>query len=307
MNDMELYSAIEAVVNFDLENDPDLIAVESEIETIDYAMESAQLEYELTGDERFESVIEASLKKKILSEDNWFGKLVATIKKFIRNALQSIRAMLNRIANKIRLMKAKSMQKQVKAAGKSKLDHSVDISKSAYAMLTFSDEDTKNLKKDMTAMVNEYISRSIAAARKYGSFDKNQIKKVLKTGATVTEKKKLGKDDKVKIDIKTVKSYLDIAVKMLTQLDKSFPSVKKTIDKYKATPQDRQYVRLGVNFAYNVVTEGVRKYYSTAMSVARIATGGQSGGEYAGQVKPGKPGKSILNPDYQKPAADDEE
>ena len=292
MNDMELYAAVEAVVNFDLENDPDLIAAESEIETIDYAMESAQLEYDMTGDERFETVIEASLKKRILSEDNWFGKLVASIKKFIRNALQSIRAILNRLANKIRLHKAKSMTKQVKAAGKSKLDHSISISKSMYSYLVFDDESSKMLKKDMTANINWMINTSINAARKYGSFDKKQIAKVLKVDYKVTEKKKLSKDDKVQIDVKTVKGCLDSAVKMLTSLDKSFPSVKKTMQKYKATPQDRQYVRLGVNFAYNMMTAEVRNYYSAAMSAARAAIGGTSGGEYAATVKAPKDGEN---------------
>ena len=178
MNDMELYAAVEAVMNFDLENDPDLIAAESMIETIDYAMESAQFEYDMTGDDRFESVIEASLKKKILSEDHWFGKLVASIKKYIRNALQSIRAILNRLANKIRLMKAKSMQKQVKAAGKSKLDHSVNISSS---MKEFLDSETPKMAgKNLSGSIKQMIEASIAAARKYGSFDKKQITNILK-------------------------------------------------------------------------------------------------------------------------------
>ena len=294
MNDMELYAAVEAVMNFDLENDPDLIAAESTIETIDYAMESAQFEYDMTGDDRFESVIEASLKKKILSEDHWFGKLVASIKKFIRNALQSIRAILNRLANKIRLMKAKSMQKQVKAAGKSKLDHSVNISSS---MKEFLDSETpkmagKNLSTDIKVM----IENGIAAARKYGSFDKKQITNVLKNYEKIKEKKKLSSKDKVNVDIKSVKTYLDVAVKYLTSLDKSFPSAKKTMDKYKATPQDRQYVRLATNLSYNILTEYIRVYYAAAMSVARVAVGGASGGEYAATVKyPNKTTKNVLN------------
>ena len=293
MNDMELYSAIEAVMNFDLENDPDLIAAESTIETIDYAMESAQFEYDITGDDRFESVIEASLKKKILSEDNWFGKLVAAIKKFIRNALQSIRAILNRLANKIRLMKAKSMQKQVKAAGKSKLDHSVNVSSS---MKEFLDSETPKMAgKNLSADIKAMIDAAIAAARKYGSFDKKQITNILKNYEKITEKKKLSSKDKVKVDIKSVKNYLDVAVKYLTSLDKSFPSAKKTMDKYKATPQDRPYVRLATNLSYNILTEYIRTYYAAAMSVARAAVGGSSGGEYAATVKtPTKTTKNVL-------------
>ena len=98
------------------------------------------------------------------------------------------------------------------------------------------------------------------------------------------------------VDIKSVKTYLDVAVKYLTSLDKSFPSAKKTMDKYKATPQDRQYVRLATNLSYNILTEYIRVYYAAAMSVARVAVGGASGGEYAATVKyPNKTTKNVLN------------
>ena len=284
MNDMELYSAIEAVVNFDLENDPDLIAAESAIETIDYAMESAQLEYDLTGDERFETVIEASLKKKILSEDNWFGKLVAAIKKFIRNAMAAIRAVLNRIANAIRLRKAKSMQKDLKTASKSTLDHSVTVSKS---MKDFLDDNLTFAKKDMKGIATDTIEAAVEYARKNGTVDKKAVENYFKVKGGIKEKKKLSDKEKVTIDIKTVKSYMDVTVKMLSSLDKSFPSVKKVIDKYKALPQERTYVRVGTNFAYNLITADIKRYYTAAMSVARIATGGGTG-EYAAQYKAGK-------------------
>ena len=299
MNDMELYSAIEAVVNFDLESDPDMIAAESAIETIDYAMESAQLEYDLTGDDRFETVIEASLKKKILSEDNWFGKLVAAIKKFIRNALISIRAALNRIANAIRQRKAKAMQKDLKTASKSKLDHSVNVSKS---IKDFLDDNLAFANKGMNGIVEDTIKACVERARKDGTIDKKYAEMFFKSKGGVKEKKKLSDKEKVTIDIKTVKSYMDVTVKMLNSLDKSFPSVKKVIDKYKALPQERTYVRVGTNFAYNMATATIKDYYTAAMSVARIATGGGSDGEYAAQYKAGKDVKikgKVVAPGYK--------
>ena len=282
MNDMELYSAIEAVVNFDLESDPDMIAAESAIETVEYALESAQMEYELTGDERFETVIEASLKKKILSEDNWFGKLVATIKKFIRNAMASIRAMLNKLANKVRLMKAKSMQKTVKAASKSKLTHEVKISESLKFYL---DKMNYVIDKDMKNAITMLIDESIELARTKGTIEKADVQKLSKVQPQLIDKKSLPKKGSVTIDLKGCKTYLDKAVKALTGLDKSFPSAKQVINKNKATHGEKGYIRTAVNYVYNLYTGLVKQYYTAAMQVCRVATAGGSGGEVKTQLK----------------------
>ena len=62
MANTEFLSALEAVLNVDLENDPDLIAAEATVGAAEYAIESASFEID-NGNDEFIPIVEAALSK----------------------------------------------------------------------------------------------------------------------------------------------------------------------------------------------------------------------------------------------------
>lgn len=258
--DMYEFGAMEAALSFDLENDPDLVAIEANLDTIDYALESARIEYNISGDSRYAAVLEAAEEKQKSGIKDWFGTLTKKVSLFVKNAIQSVRAALSRLANTIRLKKAKKMQEKignVKATNPNIYD--ANISGSVWNSLK------TGLTKDPAAAIDSTISSFIAALQKSGSLDsgfktqaKNDIYSVGRDGGGRT----------YAILATDVKPILDKAVKYLDSLGKSFPKAKDRINKENASGTDKGVIRVATSSAYNVVTAAVKEYYTNAMKVA---------------------------------------
>ena len=258
--DMYEFGAMEAALSFDLENDPDLVAIEANLDTIDYALESARIEYNISGDSRYAAVLEAAEEKQKSGIKDWFGTLAKKVSLFVKNAIQSVRAALSRLANSIRLKKAKKMQDKignVKAANPSIAD--ANISTNVWNSLK------AGMKSDISAAIDSTISSFIEALKRSGSIDrgyKDQVKnEIYNTGR--------GEAGKVAaILVEDVKPILDKAVKYLDALGKSFPKAKDRINKENASGTDKGIIRVATSSAYNVVTAAVKEYYTNAMKVA---------------------------------------
>ena len=96
--------ALEAL---DLENDPDMMAIESNMSLIDYAIESASFEIEL-GNEEFGKVLEAANSKKAATGDSWFSQLASKVAKFVDKIVRFFREQLDRVKNLFTAKKAKA-------------------------------------------------------------------------------------------------------------------------------------------------------------------------------------------------------
>lgn len=257
MDSIYLYGALEAAMNFDLENDPDMVAIEANLDTIDYALESARLEYDMSGDDRYVPVIEAAEEKQKGGIKDWFNTMAKKVSLFVKNAIQSVRMMLSRVANAARLKKANKMSGKLKDMS---LEPAVKISGDVYSALSRG----LNIRPD--AKINELIGTFIDTLKKDGSISK-EIKQ--------DEKDKLfntkvvgGKSEHSPVNAARAKYFLDDAVKYLSALGKSFPKAKERINQENAKGVDKGIIRVATTSAYNVVTAAVKEYYSAAMKVA---------------------------------------
>lgn len=267
--DMYEFGAMEAALSFDLENDPDLVAIEANLDTIDYALESARIEYNISGDSRYAAVLEAAEEKQKSGIKDWFGTLAKKVSLFVKNAIQSVRAALSRLANAIRLKKASSMGKKLEdkygktgpvSAGKLKMDAAT------YSAMT------KGLASDPSAAIDTCITNFISQLKQNGSIDKDAKSKAKADIFTVTP---TAYNANVQlVDAKVVKNFLDNAVKYLNALGKSFPKAKDRINKENATGTDKGVIRVATSSAYNVVTAAVKEYYTNAMKLANAACKG---------------------------------
>ena len=258
--DMYEFGAMEAALSFDLENDPDLVAIEANLDTIDYALESARIEYNMSGDARYAAVLEAAEEKQKSGIKDWFGTLAKKVSLFVKNAIQSVRAALSRLANAIRLKKAKKMQDKignVKATNPNIAD--ANFSTNVWNSLK------AGMKSDISSAIDSTISSFIEALKRSGSIDrgyKDQVKnEIYNTGRGETGKV-------AAILVEDVKPILDKAVKYLDALGKSFPKAKDRINKENASGTDKGIIRVATSSAYNVVTAAVKEYYTNAMKVA---------------------------------------
>ena len=260
MDSIYLYGALEAAMNFDLENDPDMVAIEANLDTIDYALESARLEYDMSGDDRYVPVIEAAEEKQKSGIKDWFSTMAKKISLFVKNAIQSVRMMLSRVANAVRLKKANKMKDKL---GK------VSIDKANIADAKISSNMFNALSKGISGNVDQRIVNLInnfsATLGNEGSITK-EIKKDAKSQifSIPSGESEASKD----VLVEDVKPMLDKAVDYLGRLGKSFPKAKETINKLNAQGIDKGIIRVATTTAYNVMTSAVKEYYAGAMKVA---------------------------------------
>ena len=257
MDSIYLYGALEAAMNFDLENDPDMVAIEANLDTIDYALESARLEYDMSGDDRYVPVIEAAEEKQKGGIKDWFSTMAKKISLFVKNAIQSVRMMLSRVANAVRLKKANKMSGKLKDMS---LEPSAKISGDVYAALS------KGLLIRPDVKINELIGNFIETLKNDGSISK-EVKQDEKDKLFNT-KRVGGKSEHAPVNAAKAKYFLDDAVKYLSALGKSFPKAKERINQENANGVEKGIIRVATTSAYNVVTSAVKEYYSNAMKVA---------------------------------------
>ena len=267
MNDMELYTTIEAVMNFNLSDDAEMAAMESQLETIEYAMESAQFEYDITGDESYLGVIEAAQIKNADSDKSWWEILTKRVSSFVKNAIASIRAMLSKIANRVRLARAKRMSKKVdKVKDMSANYEFVKVPAGIAALMG-----TGLNVNAVDAAINGCIDRALTKIKADGSVDRDWREAEEKKIFDAPDKS--GKEGSAQLNANQIKSYLDKAVTYLTSLTKSFPKAKAKINELGASNmKGKGEIRAAVTAAYNVVTAAVKRYYGYAMQFGRALT-----------------------------------
>lgn len=267
MNDMELYTTIEAVMNFNLSDDAEMSAMESQLESIEYAMESAQFEYDTTGDESYLAVIEAAQIKNADSDKSWWEILVKRVSSFVKNAIASIRAMLSRITNRVRLARAKGMAKKVdKVKDMSANYEFVKVPAGIAALMG-----TGLNVGAVDAAINGCIDRALTKIKSDGSVDKDWRNSEEKKIFDAPEKG--GKEGSAQLNANQIKGYLDKSVTYLNALTKSFPKAKSKINDLGASNmKSKGEIRAAVTAAYNVVTAAVKRYYSYAMQFGRALT-----------------------------------
>ena len=259
MVDQEFINAMEAAINFDLEHDPDLIAVESVVGAAEYAMESAAFELD-AGNDEFLPIIEAAASKMRSGFSDWFEALKKKIITFVRTTIQTIRAMLSRVGNAMRIAKAKQMVKTIdKKKAQSGLG-TATITASTHAYLD------AGLLVPVDAAISLIVNGALSTIKKNDgvpdTFKDTMSKKI---SAPKTAK---GKNGIIPVTGGMAKAYLDKAVKYLQALGKSFPKAKDLINKKGAEGEDRGQIRTAVTVAYNLCTASIREYYKTAMQAA---------------------------------------
>lgn len=191
--------ALEAL---DLNNDPDMQAIESSMSLIDYAIESATFEVEL-GNEEFGQVLEAANAKKSATGDSWFNQLAAKVGKFVDKIVRFFREQLDRVKNLFTAKKAKAdadaMKKKV-AVGVGAAAGAVAVS----AGLFFLAKKAKPTKvADDMKLLDEGIEAAKGGTESYQEWKEKRIRDLttttrdMKTGlTTTTSTKQIAKDRK---------------------------------------------------------------------------------------------------------------
>ena len=259
MANTEFLSALEAVLNVDLENDPDLIAAEATVGAAEYAIESASFEID-NGNDEFIPIVEAALSKAKDGFSNWFESLKKKVITFVRAATQTVRAMMSRVSNAARITKAKGMIKTLDKKAEKSATGVTTIQASTHAYLD------AGLLVPVDTAISMIVIGAINAMKKNGgvpeTFKDSMAKKI--SAPKVTKGKGV-----VPVTIGMAKTYLDKAVKYLQVLSKSFQTVKELINKLNTENAERGQIRTAVTIAYNICTASLREYYKTAMQTAQ--------------------------------------
>lgn len=164
--------ALEAL---DLNNDPELQAIESNLSLIDYAIESASFEIEL-GNEEFGRVLEAANSKKSATGDSWFKQVTAKVSSFVNKIIAFFRSQLDRIKSFFTAKKAKadaaSMKKKV-AIGAAGAAGAVAVGAGLYALL----KHRKTVKAaDDMKLLNEGIEAAKKGTESYEEWKEKRIR-----------------------------------------------------------------------------------------------------------------------------------
>ena len=258
MANTEFLSALEAVLNVDLENDPELIAAEATVGAAEYAIESASFEID-NGNDEFIPIVEAALSKAKSNFGSWFEALKKKVITFVRAATQTIRAMMSRVSNAARITKAKGMIKTLDKKAEKSATGVTTIQASTHAYLD------AGLLIPIDAAISTIVTGAITSMKKSDgvpeTFKESMAKKI--SAPKVTKGKGV-----VPVTVGMAKAYLDKSVKYLQALSKSFPKAKELINRLNAEDNERGQIRTAVTVAYNICTASLREYYKTAMQVA---------------------------------------
>lgn len=241
-------------------NDYDVIANASQLEVLDYVIESAKFEI-ANGNDSYMAVYEAATDSANKSNENWFVKIAGKIKMFAKSAIAKLKMLLNQLATKFRTRKAVKIQKKL-ASGKfdkkvaSTKDTSFNI---VYAIST------------MNAMENALSDKTASACMKFvdvirgGSIPKSKDDfKTSYLGVT----KNIGNIPN-EVQFADAKKFIDNAVKYLTNLSNSTSDIKKCNETLKQNGKSASEIRYGISTMYNFLTAVVKEYYENAMNVSK--------------------------------------
>lgn len=221
---------------YDIENDSDILAMESEISMIDFAMESAQCEIAF-GNEEYQSVVEAAFAKKKEANKGLLRTIIDKAQKLLSSLISAVTDAMNRIRMFITGKQIKSAEKKLSKAQKvgigvaggvvvvggllAALAHGKRLNVMKDYKETLSDDaKSDNMsEKDFNAMIKEMASEdsklTIKDLPKAGNFlmaDLKEMGQVLKlaAGLPADKAKKLGGWVSSKF------KALNLAVKQLT-------------------------------------------------------------------------------------------
>ena len=241
-------------------SDYDIIAKESQLEVLDYVIESAKFEI-ANGNDSYMAVYEAATDQADKSNDNWFAKIANKIKMFVKSAIAKLKMVLNQLATKFRTRKAVKIQKKLTsgkfdAKATSTKNTSVNI---VYAIST------------MNSLENALADKTTSACMKFSESIRNgnipKSKDDFKTSYLGVTKHNANIPNEVQFT--DAKKFIDNAVKYLTNLSKSTADIKKCNDTLKQSGKSASEIRYGISTMFNFLTAYVKEYYENAMKVSK--------------------------------------
>ena len=169
---------------YDIENDSDILAMESEISMIDFAMESAQCEIAF-GNEEYQRVVEAAFAKKQEASKGLLGTIIDKAQKLLSSLIKAVSDAMNRIHMFITGKQIKSAEKKLSKAQKAGLGVAGGVIAVGGMLAAFAHGKRLNLMKEY----KEMLSNNVASM----NMDEKQLD---------AKAKEFAAKDKVKLSIK---------------------------------------------------------------------------------------------------------
>lgn len=180
---------------YDIENDSEILAMESEISMIDFAMESAQCEIAF-GNEEYQTVVEAAFAKKKEASKGLLGTIIDKAQKLLSSLIKAVSDAMNRIHMFITGKQIKSAEKKLSKAQKAGIGIAV-----GGLLAAFAHGKRLNLMKDYKEMLSNNVASAdmsekdinAQAAKQWASKEKLSIKDLPKAGNfLMTDLKEMG-------------------------------------------------------------------------------------------------------------------
>lgn len=169
---------------YDIENDSDILAMESELSMIDFAMESAQCEIAF-GNEEYQRVVEAAFAKKQEASKGLLGTIIDKAQKLLSSLIKAVSDAMNRIHMFITGKQIKSAEKKLSKAQKAGLGVAGGVIAVGGMLAAFAHGKRLNLMKEY----KEMLSNNVASM----NMDEKQLD---------AKAKEFAAKDKVKLSIK---------------------------------------------------------------------------------------------------------
>lgn len=242
-------------------NDYEHAIMESDLEILDYVIESAKFEID-NGNDSYMAVYEAASNSADKANDNWISKVINKIKIFCKSLIAKAKMILNQLATKFRLRKAVKMKSQVyddKFSRKGVTRNvSDDIKSKISSIIEYQDSLDEKTPSACMKFVDSIQTGNISKSK--DDFMKSYLNINLKS---------VNPKSIVSVDVWNVKKFIDNAVKYLTNLSNSTADVKKCSESLKQSGKSASEIRYGISTMYNFLTSVVKEYYDNAMSVSK--------------------------------------
>ena len=242
-------------------NDFEHAIMESDLEILDYVIESAKFEI-ANGNDSYMAVYEAASNSADKANDNWISKVINKIKIFCKSLIAKAKMILNKLATKFRLCKAVKMKSQVYDDKFSRKGVTQNVSNDIKTKISSIMEYQDSLDEKTSSACMKFVD-SISNGNIPKSKDEF-MKLYLNINSKSVNPKSI-----VSVDVWNVKKFIDNAVKYLTNLSNSTADVKKCSESLKQSGKSASEIRYGISTMYNFLTSVVKEYYDNAMSVSK--------------------------------------
>ena len=242
-------------------NDYEHAIMESNLEILDYVIESVKFEID-NGNDSYMAVYEAASNSADKANDNYISKVINKIKIFCKSLIAKAKMILNKLATKFRLRKAVKMKSRVyddKFSRKGVTRNvSDDIKTKISSIMEYQDSLDEKTPSACMKFVDSIRNGNIPKSK--DDFMKSYLNINLKS---------VNPKSIVSVDVWNVKKFIDNAVKYLTNLSNSTADVKKCSESLKQSGKSASEIRYGISTMYNFLTSVVKEYYDNAMSVSK--------------------------------------